>query len=221
MEWLLLAPLGGTERAALLAATRRRSYARGEVLFHDGDPADCLHLVESGHLAVQVTTPHGDRATINVLRSGDTVGELALVERTVPGHRSATVVALDPTCTRVLTATAFRTLRHRYPGVEDVLVSVLADRVRELSDRLLEAMYVGLDRRVYRRLLELCRVYDEAGVPPVVIPLTQDQLADLVGGTRPTVNQVLQRLQACGVIGIARGRVLIHDPSALSRKSGV
>jgi CRP-like cAMP-binding protein len=224
MDWPLLAPLSPEARSALLSAARRRSFRRAEVVFHEGDPADALHLVTSGHVAVQVATPDGERATLNVLGPGSHVGELALL----PGHRSlqrsATVLALSAAETRVLSAAAFHAVREEFPAVNQILVDLLAERVRELSDRLLETMYVGLDRRVYRCLLRLHEVYGEPGPgarAPVVVPLTQDQLSDLVGGTRPSVNQVLQRLQEQRVIELARGRVVVLDRATLARKAGL
>jgi CRP-like cAMP-binding protein len=213
MDWPLLAPLSPEARSALLSAARRRSFRRAEVVFHEGDPADALHLVTSGHVAVQVATPDGERATLNAL---------------LPGHRSlqrsATVLALSAAETRVLSAAAFHAVREEFPAVNQILVDLLAERVRELSDRLLETMYVGLDRRVYRCLLRLHEVYGEPGPgagAPVVVPLTQDQLSDLVGGTRPSVNQVLQRLQEQRVIELARGRVVVLDRATLARKAGL
>lgn len=220
MDWPLLAPLPPDARDAVVSAARRRTFRKGEVVFHEGDPADALHLVTSGHLAVQVATPDGERATLNVLAAGAHVGELALMPNDVPHQRSATVIALDPAETRVLSAAAFHSVRDRFPAVNQILVHLLADRVRELSDRLLETMYVGLDRRVYRCLLRLGRVYAD-GPPPTLIPMTQDQLSDLVGGTRPSVNQVLQRLQDQRIIELGRGRVVLLDPSALRRKAGL
>src|SRR6476661_2129931 len=93
MEWPLLAPLPPAPREAVLQAARRRRFGKGEVVFHEGDPADSLHLVTAGHLAVQVSTPGGDRATLNVLGPGAHVGELALLPDV--HQRSATVTALD------------------------------------------------------------------------------------------------------------------------------
>lgn len=217
MEWPLLAPLGADERAAVLKATRRRHFAKGEILFHEGDPADALHLVMAGHLAVRVSTPDGERATLNVLSPGDHVGELALLPG--GGHRrSATVVALEPAETAVLPASVFQDLCRTHPAVQSLLVDALATRVRQLSERLLETMYIGLDRRIYRCLLDLADVYG-TGRGDIVVPLTQEQIADLVGGTRPSVNQVLQRLLDQGVIELGRGRVVVKDLQALDRKA--
>jgi CRP-like cAMP-binding protein len=220
MSWPLLAPLDGVQSAAVLAAARRWSFAKGEVVFHEGDPADSMHLVESGYLAIRVTTPDGERATLNVLGAGDVVGELSLLHRDRPEHRSATVVALSEVTTRSLTSAAFHKLCDEHPEVNDLLVDLLADRVRALSGRLLEAMYVGLDRRLYRRLVELTEMYRDGTEAPV-IPLTQEHLADLVGGTRPSVNQVLQRLRSQGIIELGRGRLVVRDERALRKKAAL
>ena len=219
MDWPLLASLNDDERDAVRAAARNRNFAKGEVVFHEGDPSDSMHLVVSGHLAVRVSTPDGERATLNVLSEGDTVGELSLLRRDVAQPRSATVVALEATQTRVLSAKAFHDLCDRHPGVQRLLADLLAVRVRESSGRLLETMYVGLDRRLYRCLLDLAEVY-RSGSADSVIPLTQEHLADLVGGTRPSVNQVLQRLLAQGVIELGRGRVVVRDLELLQKKAG-
>lgn len=216
MEWPLLASLDDEERRQLLATTRQRTFARGEVLVHEGDPSDTLHLVASGRLAVRVSTAHGDTVTLNVLGRGDYFGELSLLDGHAP-VRSASVVALEPAETLSLSAAAFSDLRQRHRGAEQLLLTLMARRVEELSARLLEALYDGLDRRVYRRLEELAGIYAD-GPGPTVIPLTQEHLAELVGGTRPSVNQVLQRLAGQGVVELGRGRITVHDRAWLARK---
>ena len=203
----------------MLAAARRRGYARGEVLVHEGDPSDSLHLVAAGRLAVRVSTSDGENATINLLGPGDYFGELSLLEGRQPA-RSATIVALEKAETLSLSASEFRDLRRRHPGADQLLLYLLASRVDELSARLLEAMYDGLDRRVHRRLAELAEMYAEGRPGPVVVPLTQEHLAELVGGTRPSVNQVLQRLAARGVVELGRGKVNVLDRAWLEHRSG-
>jgi CRP-like cAMP-binding protein len=219
VEWSLLASLDEEERRRVLAAARRRTYGRGEVLVNEGDPSDSLHLVASGRLAVRVSTSDGENATINLLGPGDYFGELSLLEGSPP-VRSATVVALEPAETLSLSAAEFRELRRRHPAANQLLLFLMARRVEELSARLLEAMYDGLDRRVHRRLGELAEMYAGGRPGPVVVPLTQEHLAELVGGTRPSVNQVLQRLAAEGVVELGRGRVTVVDRDRLGDLSG-
>lgn len=217
MEWPLLAGLSDLERRDVLAAARRRRFARNEVVCHAGDPADSIHLVTSGHLSVRVTLASGDTALINILGPGGYFGELALLR--ADGHRTATVTALEPAETLVLASSAFHQLCERHPEVERSMTALLADRVEELSQRLLESMYVGLDRRLYRRLCDLADQY-AVGDGPVSIPFTQSQLADLAGGTRPSVNQALQRLVDQQIVTVGRGRVDVLDRARLAARAG-
>lgn len=213
VDWPLLRSLTDAERHELLSLGRRRRFGRNEVICHEGDPADSLHLVASGHLTIRISLPSGDAATVNVLGPGSSWGELALLR--ADGTRTATVTSLEPAETIAIPASAFQQLCRRRPEVQRTLAVILAERVDELSRRLLEMSYVGLDRRVHRRLLELAESY-----PDAVVPLTQSQLADLTGGTRPTVNQILQRLADQGIVEIGRGRVAVRDLAALRRKAG-
>jgi len=219
MDWPLLASLVDAERRQVLASARRRIFSRGEVVFHEGDPADSMHLIASGRLAVKVSTPSGEAATLNILTPGDFFGELTLLRQGEQQRRSATVQCLEASETLSLSAPSFHALCDKHPTVERLLSVLLAKRVEELSERLLEALYVGLDRRVYRRLIELCAIYcaDDAAM---MIPLTQDQLADLVGGRRPSVNQVLNKLAAQGLVSLGRGRIEVFDAAALRRRAG-
>jgi CRP-like cAMP-binding protein len=218
VDWPLLASLPPAERHELLGETRRRSYDRGEVVVREGDPSDSLHLVEAGRLAVRVDTAAGDTAMLSVIGPGDWFGELSLLGSLAP-VRTATVVTLEPATTRSLSTAAFATLRRDHPGVGELLLTLLSNRIEELSSRLLEAMYDGLDRRVYRRLVDLIGTYRPDGAGrPVMIPVTQEQLAELVGGTRPSVNQVLRRLAQQGVVELGRGRIVVHQPDELARR---
>ncbi len=199
----------------MLASTRLRTFAKGETLVHEDDPSDSLHLVESGRLAVRVSTAEGDTAILNVLGPGDYFGELSLLGARAP-VRSASIVALEQARTRSLSVASFRSLCAGNRSAETLLLSLLARRVEELSARLVEVMYAGMDVRVSRRLAELADTYACAPTGPVVIPLTQDHLAGLVGGTRPSVNQALQRLAVDGVVELGRGRITVVDRVALA-----
>ncbi len=220
MEWHLLAPLAPDERAQLINSARTRCFAREEVVFHEGDPADSVYLVRSGRLAVRVSTPGGEVVTLNILIPGSYFGELSLLRGEANRRRTATLVALEAAETLSLSAAAFYSVCDRYPKVESLVVSLLAERVEELSQRLLEALYVGVDRRVYRRLLDLAEIYaTDSG--SAMVPLRQDHLADLAGAARPTVNQVLQRLAAQGVVALHRGRIDVLDVEALRGRAEV
>jgi CRP/FNR family cyclic AMP-dependent transcriptional regulator len=213
MDWELLRGLTAPEQEALLAATIRRRYRRGEVLFHEGDVGDSIHLLATGRVAVRTTTLDGDSVTYAVAGPGEAFGELALLS--ADHRRSATVVGLEDTETLVLRREQFEQVRARHPGVDRMLVEILAARVRRLSAHLVEALYVPVDKRVVRRLLVLCRQYGNGG-SRVSLPLTQSELAEMAGATRPTVNKVLRTLEDAEVIALGRGAVHVLDRDVLS-----
>lgn len=216
-DWPLLGALGDDDRRRVLATARRRRFARREVLFHEGDPGDTLHLVDRGRVAVRVTTPLGDTATLIVVGAGAVLGELALVEGG-GGRRSATAVALEKTETLSLHRDDFDALRREHPAVERLLVEALAATVRRTSEHLLDALYVPAEKRVARRLLDLVDVYRTNGTDtPVPIVVTQDDIASLAGTSRATANRVLGELEERGALTVSRGCVTVLDVERVAR----
>ena len=215
-SWPLLDSLPKDERDAILGSARPRTFKKGEIIFHAGDPADTLHLIRSGHVAARMTTPRGDVATLSVMGPGEFFGEMALVSPGTP--RSATIVALDATETLSVHEHHFDRLRRDNPDVDRLLVVALADEARRLSDHLMEALFIPTQTRIFRRLLSLATLYGNEG-EPAVIPLTQDDLASLAGTTRPTVNTVLKGAEESGFVALKRGRIEILDTEELARRA--
>jgi CRP/FNR family transcriptional regulator, cyclic AMP receptor protein len=181
------------------------------------DPADTLHLIAAGHVSVRVTLPGGEFVTVALFGPGDAFGELALVGG--PRPRGATVIALEPCETLSLGRDQFERLRASYPGVNRFLLELLSARVERLNGQLVEALYVPAERRVLRRLLDLCQMYGGDG-EHIVIPVTQETLASLAGTTRPTANQVLGRLAASQLVEVRRGQIAVLNRGELYRRAG-
>src|SRR5215831_14841539 len=217
MDWPVLASLPAEDRRRLVARLRRHAYRRDEVIFHQGDPADTLHLIAAGHVSVRVTLPGGEFVTVALSGPGEAFGELALVGG--PRPRGATVIALDPCETLSLSRDQFEHLLESYPGVNRFLLELLARRIEKLNVYWLEALYVPADRRVLRRLLDLCQLYGGDG-QHIVIPVTQEMLASLAGTTRPTANQVLGRLAASQLVEVGRGQIAVLNRRELQRRAG-
>jgi CRP-like cAMP-binding protein len=129
------------------------------------------------------------------------------------------VIALERCETLSLGRDQFEHLRASYPGVDRFLVELLSARIDRLNGHLLEALYVPAERRVLRRLLDLCRTYAEDG-QHIVIPVTQEMLASLAGTTRPTANQVLGRLAASQLVEVSRGQIVVLNRRELLRRAG-
>jgi CRP/FNR family cyclic AMP-dependent transcriptional regulator len=209
----VLLALPDDEARQLLRAARVTTYARREVVVRAGDVADSFHVVLEGRAAVRVTTPAGESAIVTVLGPDSHFGEVSLLGGAEP-RRTADVVALERVRTLSIPAAVFHDLRERNPRLERLVTSILAQRVEELSAQLVEALYDGLERRLVRRLVSLAGTF-AGSATDVVVPLTQDELAQLAGGARPSVNQVLRRLEDAGVVRLSRGRVTVLDVSAL------
>jgi CRP-like cAMP-binding protein len=215
VDWTLLEGLDEDERRRVVASARRRRFSRREVLFHAGDPGEALHFIVSGWVAVYVTTPLGSTATFAILGPGETVGEMALVS---PGHRTATAIALEPTETLSLRREQFEELRERRPGLDRLLVELLAQRVRRLNEDLVEAYFTRAETRVVRRLLRVARRMPERESRRVV-RITQEDLAGLAGTSRATVNRTLRELERAGAIVQRRGRVEVVDVEILAGRA--
>jgi CRP/FNR family transcriptional regulator, cyclic AMP receptor protein len=211
----ILSSLSEDERRAVLASTPRRRFACREILFHEGDPGDTLHLIDKGRVAVRITTAAGDAATVRVLGRGDVVGVLAVLKEV--GRRAATVIALEPTETLSLDRAQFVALRAAYPAISQFVIDVLAADVRRVDSLLMDALYAPVERRLVRRLLGLADLYGaDDGVAE--IQLTQDDLASMAGTARATANRVLRELEEQGVIVLSRNRIRIIDRDRLVRR---
>jgi CRP-like cAMP-binding protein len=213
VEWRLLDGVPPDQVRELLQVARRRRFARNEVVFHRDDPGDSVHLVQSGRFAIRVATPVGDLTTVAIRGPGESFGEMALVAE--QPRRSATVTALEEAETMSVYKVDFDHARARHPSVDRILLRFLTNEVRVLNERLLEALYVPVEKRVRRRLVELAELY--GGERPVV-RLTQETIAELAGATRPTVNQVLRDEQRRGTIELSRGRIDLVDVADIARR---
>lgn len=208
----LLSGLDDEHRRQVLAAATPRRFRRREVVFHEGDPGDCLHMVVSGRFLVRAGTASGEVATLRIVGRGEPFGELALVAP--DARRTATVVALEAGHTLVLHRAQFDALRARYPEVNTVLVAMLAENVRRMSALVVDMTYLSVEERVARRLVELDEMFG------TTIPLTQDDLAALAGTQRATANGVLRGFERRGFVALRRGRLTVLDRPALARRAG-
>lgn len=214
MEWRLLEGVPPEQVRELLQVARRRRFSRNEVVFHRDDPGDSLHLVQTGRFAVRVATSLGDMTTIAIRGPGESFGEMALVAE--EPRRAATVAALEDAETMSVYRTDFDDVRARHPGIDRILMRFLTNEVRVLNDRLLEALFIPVEKRVRRRLVELAGMY---GGENASIRLTQETIAELAGATRPTVNQVLRDEEKRGTITLGRGRIGVIDLAQIQRRA--
>lgn len=196
---------------------RRRRFRKNEVIFHQGDPGDSLHIVTGGAVKVVLPSAEGEEAIIATLRPGDFFGELSLLDG---APRSATVVALDSAETMALPRTAFLELLDGDPGLRDALLAGLAHELRRLTSHVEELHFLDLAGRLAMRLSRLARDADPVSKEVRLDwPYTQSDLAAMIGGTRQSVNKLLSGLVDDGLVAIERDTLIILDVDALHRQA--
>ena len=215
----LLAGLGEEDQRRLVARMRRRTFVGGEIVFHEGDLADSVHFVVEGRVVAKRSSVSGDRLAYAVLGPGETFGELGLLAP--DRRRTASVQAIAPAVTLSLSFADFEALRAAHPSVERLLVVLLAARVQRLTDGLMEALHDSAEVRVARRLLDLAGSSDTGRAAGAALVVTQTELAELAGVTRPTANRVLRHLARDGAVDLARGRIVVRNPESVRRSAGL
>lgn len=220
----LLTPMPGHELfgtggpAAAETVTRlivRRRFAGGEVIFHQGDPADRVHIIESGSVRITIASVDGREGTLAILGPGWVFGEAALVDG---GHRSAGAVALEPVVTATLDRGALAALADEQPAIREAVMEGLGRWMHQLTDQIAELHFLDLRGRVAATLVRLARTAGRAGGPVTLPPVTQAELASLAASTRQRVNAALGELVRDGLIAYDGRRITVCDVDALARR---
>jgi CRP/FNR family cyclic AMP-dependent transcriptional regulator len=194
-----------------------RRLPHGEVIVRQGDTVSSLFLVTSGAVRLSSATASGREIVVGLLCRGDLFGESALL-----GDPSLVrAQAVGPTTVLALPIPSLRAMLERTPATSEELLRLIAARLHRTSAALEDAMAADLPSRVAGRLRELA---DDHGVPGpngvrLRVPLTQDELARMVGASRESVNRTVSALAARGVVRSGGGRMVITDPDALRNAS--
>jgi CRP/FNR family transcriptional regulator, cyclic AMP receptor protein len=202
----------------LAKSLRRRRFSRGEVIFHQGDPGDTLHLVRGGRVKVVLPAETGDEAVLAILGPGDCFGELALLDG---GPRSASVIAMEPVETLVLGRQDFLTFFRTNTEAAERLIVTLARTIRKVNEEVADLAFLDLPGRLAKKLLDLAEAHGEpmgSGGIEITVPLTQEELAGMIGATRPSVNKVLGWYEDQGAIQRRGRKIAILKPDTLRRR---
>ena len=216
----LFAGLDADGLTSMTRGMRVRRFRRGETIFHLGDPGDALFIVMAGSIKITLPADTGDEAILATLRPGDFFGELALLDG---APRSATAVAIEATETYILPRDQFRVLIATEPVMREALLATLAAEVRRLTHHVEELHFLDITGRLASRLARLAaesgarRLAD--GSVQLAGPLTQGDLAAMIGCTRQSVNKLLGMFSEEGLIRLDRDRIVILDLEGLARSA--
>jgi CRP/FNR family cyclic AMP-dependent transcriptional regulator len=200
------------ERISQLAVPR--TFEPDEIVFREGDASHTCYVVRSGRARAVREHPDGRTITLATFGPGDIFGELAMFE---DERRSATVEAVQRTSVVAVLGPDMRRLMVEHPEISIRLVVALGRRLRETNDRLAKQSFQTVQSRVAVVLGELVAQAIAAGASDqeVLLTATQADLAKLAGSSRESASRFLAVLERAGVISQGRGRLVVHDPSAL------
>ncbi|HEU5042553.1 MAG TPA: Crp/Fnr family transcriptional regulator [Nocardioidaceae bacterium] len=214
----LFSALDDEAAGALRASMSETKLRRGEVLFHEGDAGDKLYVVTEGKIKLGRTSSDGRENLLAILGPGQMFGELSLFD---PGPRSATVTAVtDCTFMSLSHEDLLRWLDGR-PSVARGLLAQLAARLRRANDVVADLVFSDVPGRVAKALLELADRFGRTADDGVHVhhDLTQEELAQLVGASRETVNKALADFASRGWLRLEPRSVVIMDMERLTRRA--
>ena len=214
LDHTFLAGLNADDRSAVLAVTRERLLEAGDSLVRHGELGSSFAIVLAGQFKLVTRAVTGRLVLLGLRGPGDLIGEIAILDQ---GSRSADVVALEPARVAVGSADALRRILVERPGAVLALCQNLNRRLREADEGRVEMAALSGHARVAVRLVRLCETHGRPGRAGVdiALPLSQDEIADWTGLSRPAVARALAAFRQDGLVVTARRRLVVTDPARL------
>lgn len=191
-------------------AVQRRIH-RGDVLFDEGEQASELFIVASGRVAIANKSPDGRESVVALMEAGDLFGEMPLFDGQ---GRSAEARALTTAEVVAVPYAPIKTLYDEKPELLWGVVGMLARRLRATDKALADSVFLDVTGRTAKRLLEMAGDADE-----FVLPVTQEELAGMVGASRERVNKAIASFIRLGWIEQGDRKYIITDREQLSRRA--
>ena len=188
------------------------------MLFREGDRGETLYVIGDGKIKLGRTSPDGRENLVAILGPGEMFGELSLFD---PGPRTMTATAVADTELLGLGQESLLRIISSRPEVPRVLLGALARRLRRTNEHLADLVFTDVPGRVAKALLELADRFGRTvdGGTLVAHDLTQEELAQLVGASRETVNKALADFATRGWIKLEARAVVLMDVERLRRRA--
>lgn len=213
----LFAGLSRADSDALAALLRSHAYRKGAVVFSEGDPGTTLYLIGEGEVKLTILSPDGREVVLALLGPGGFFGELALLDGEA---RSTTALVRIPSKLFLLERAEFLKFLDGHPGAAASLLAAMSRRLRRTTDLIHDAVFLDGPTRLTKILLHLAEAGTRSGPDGVLSAprLTQEDLAEMVGGTRESINRWLRILAREGLVRRRRGAVEVSNPEGLRKR---
>lgn len=214
----LFAALDDGDIAGILGLAHSERQPARQVLFREGEKGDQLLVLLEGRVKVSLTSPDGKEAILSILEPGQLIGEMSLLDG---GSRSATVTTLDACRFLVVRRQDFIGFLEHSPHVALALLQALSMRLRATNDMVGNLSFLNLPARLARVLLNLGQQYGKSSPDGVVIglKLSQEELGNLVGVSRESVNRQVRLWVEAGLLDYVHGTLILKDSDALFREA--
>jgi len=197
----------------------RKTFPAGSNLMTAGQTGDVIYIILNGTVKIHLVRADGTEVIIAILGTGDTVGEMSLVDNT---SRSADVVTLEESTLLWMDKTAFQECLMKMPAMTFNLMRILSGRLRLANEQIQALAALEVESRVARQLLAFARQYGRPtpeGQVLIPIRLTQSDIAGLVGASRERINQVIVAYKERKYIAVDHNyRITIHNQHALESR---
>ncbi|TWP34322.1 Crp/Fnr family transcriptional regulator [Leekyejoonella antrihumi] len=214
----LFAALDDVSAEALLASMTKSRIPRGRVLFEEGEQGDSLYVITDGKVKLGRRSSDGRENLLAVLGMGEILGELSLFD---PGARTATATAIADTELVGIAHEAMTDFVRDRPEVAMTMLRALARRLRRTNEALGDLVFTDVPGRVAKALLDLAERFGKQTEDGILVPhdLTQEELAQLVGASRETVNKALADFTSRGWVKLEARAVSLLDVERLQRRA--
>lgn len=214
----LFAALDDGDVSALRSTMSTTRLQRGEVLFREGQRGDRLYVIVTGKIKLGRSSTDGRENLMAILGPGEMFGELSLFD---PGPRTASAIAVAETQVLALSTEQLRDYLSNRPQVALTLLAALARRLRRTNESLADLVFTDVPGRVAKALLDLAARFGRPVEEGIMVShdLTQEELAQLVGASRETVNKALADFAGRGWLRLEARAVLLQDVERLKRRA--
>ncbi|WP_291314336.1 CRP-like cAMP-activated global transcriptional regulator GlxR [Corynebacterium sp. UBA2622] len=204
--------------SALIADMETATFPRGTTIFEEGEPGDRLYIIIEGKVKLARHAPDGRENLLSVMGPSDMFGELSIFD---PGPRTSSAVCVTEVTAATMNSEMLKQWIDNHPEISQQLLRVLARRLRRTNASLADLIFTDVPGRVAKTLLQLANRFgtQEGGALRVNHDLTQEEIAQLVGASRETVNKALATFAHRGWIRLEGKSVLIVDTEHLARRA--
>jgi CRP-like cAMP-binding protein len=213
----LLESLSDTDLSDLWSSLRTQRLHEKQALFRKGDEGTALYIIKRGKIKIVLPSRIGEEVILTIFSEGDFLGEMSLLDEK---PRSADGIAMEESEVYVLNRSDFLSFLQKHKNAMKCVLSSLSERLRKTDDLLEDTSFLTVSARLAKKLLGLGREFGttEKDTIKIGIRLTQQDLADLVGTTRESINKELRVMRGKGLVSTEDGYIRLLDVERLERR---